>query len=232
MKYFKLFISCIILFGFSQGISAHDFPDDISDQSSLGKGKTQTPTELLKEYENVDNFPWVKDVPIGKKIIVMSKDFDPVYSNPAIVPPLDKISKFTEALPRFPEATKQPLPGYFLFSLAYSHDKLVYLFTTYSLPGGVTINAHRHAGYQLFFYVLSGMLVERYGDTLEHTITGVPGDLVYFPAGVCHQPLNPSATMAVKVLTIRIMDSPTAKRKLIPCAQRYQFPITKKKVSF
>ena len=63
-----------------------------------------------------------------------------------------------------------------------------------SLPPGARSRAHRHDQHESAAYVIEGEMVVWFGEQLEHTLTGVPGDFIYIPAGVPHLVLNGSDT--------------------------------------
>ncbi len=60
------------------------------------------------------------------------------------------------------------------------------------LPPGGEAKAHLHAGHESAVYVLEGTASMRHGPDLEHVDTLSAGDFVYIPAGVPHQPFNPT----------------------------------------
>ncbi|MEU6251009.1 cupin domain-containing protein [Glycomyces sp. NPDC047010] len=49
--------------------------------------------------------------------------------------------------------------------------------------------AHMHDGHESAIYVLAGRHQIRYGDELQHLADLEPGDMVYIPAGMLHQPI-------------------------------------------
>jgi uncharacterized RmlC-like cupin family protein len=60
------------------------------------------------------------------------------------------------------------------------------------LPPGAEAKAHLHEGHESAIYLLEGAASLRYGPNLEHLETLAAGDFVYIPAGMPHQPLNPT----------------------------------------
>jgi uncharacterized RmlC-like cupin family protein len=60
------------------------------------------------------------------------------------------------------------------------------------IPPGGEAKAHLHAGHESAVYVLEGSASMRHGPDLEHVDTLEAGDFVYIPAGVPHQPFNPT----------------------------------------
>jgi uncharacterized RmlC-like cupin family protein len=60
------------------------------------------------------------------------------------------------------------------------------------VPPGGEAKAHLHEGHESAIYVLEGSASLRHGPDLEHVDTLHQGDFVYIPAGVPHQPFNPT----------------------------------------
>jgi uncharacterized RmlC-like cupin family protein len=60
------------------------------------------------------------------------------------------------------------------------------------LPPGAEARAHLHEGHESAIYVLEGSAAMRHGPDLEQVDTVVAGDFVFIPAGVPHQPFNPT----------------------------------------
>jgi uncharacterized RmlC-like cupin family protein len=60
------------------------------------------------------------------------------------------------------------------------------------LPPGAGAEPHYHEAHESAIFVLEGTAEMRHGPELEHVMRVEPGDFVYIPAGVPHQPYNPS----------------------------------------
>jgi uncharacterized RmlC-like cupin family protein len=60
------------------------------------------------------------------------------------------------------------------------------------MPPGVSAKPHYHEAHETAIFVLEGDAAMRHGDDLERVMTMGAGDFVYIPAGVPHQPYNPS----------------------------------------
>jgi uncharacterized RmlC-like cupin family protein len=58
------------------------------------------------------------------------------------------------------------------------------------VPPGAVADAHYHDGYETAIYQLSGRVETRFGPGLAETVVTEPGDFVFIPAGVPHQPRN------------------------------------------
>jgi uncharacterized RmlC-like cupin family protein len=63
-----------------------------------------------------------------------------------------------------------------------------------TIPPGARAKAHKHESHETAIYVLSGQGGMYYGERLEHHSIAGPGDFVYIPANVPHQPYNVSQT--------------------------------------
>ncbi len=60
------------------------------------------------------------------------------------------------------------------------------------LPPGAEARAHLHEGHESAIYVLEGTASMRHGPGLTEVVTVSAGDFLYIPAGVPHQPFNPT----------------------------------------
>ena len=70
------------------------------------------------------------------------------------------------------------------------------------MPPGAEAKPHYHASHETAIYQLEGSTSFRHGPNLEFTDEVHAGDFVYIPAGVPHQPFNPTDKPA-KVLLAR-----------------------------
>jgi uncharacterized RmlC-like cupin family protein len=62
------------------------------------------------------------------------------------------------------------------------------------IPPGSAARAHVHLGFESAIYVLQGRVEMRYGPGLRESVINGPGEFIYIPAGVPHQPRNLSDT--------------------------------------
>ena len=60
-------------------------------------------------------------------------------------------------------------------------------------PGGMA-KAHIHLGFESAIYILQGRVEMRYGPGLRESVINGPGEFIYIPANVPHQPRNLSDT--------------------------------------
>ena len=68
------------------------------------------------------------------------------------------------------------------------------------MPPGASARPHYHEAHETVIYVLEGVAEMRHGPNLEHVMETAAGDFVYIPAGVPHQPYNPSDTIVRAVI--------------------------------
>ncbi|MFD7905490.1 cupin domain-containing protein [Kitasatospora sp. NPDC059722] len=71
------------------------------------------------------------------------------------------------------------------------------------IPPLTTEQAHLHADHETAIYVVSGEIEVRHGERLAEVTVAGPGDFVYIPPSVPHQPINRSRTQEVVVLAAR-----------------------------
>lgn len=61
-----------------------------------------------------------------------------------------------------------------------------------TIPPGASARPHYHASHESAIFVLEGYSEMRHGPNLEHVMAVKAGDFCYIPAGVPHQPYNPT----------------------------------------
>jgi uncharacterized RmlC-like cupin family protein len=70
-------------------------------------------------------------------------------------------------------------------------------------PPGARAHAHLHREHETALYSLTGHVGMWFGDELEHYVEAHPGDFLYIPANVPHQPFNLSDTEPATALAAR-----------------------------
>jgi uncharacterized RmlC-like cupin family protein len=60
------------------------------------------------------------------------------------------------------------------------------------MPPAASATPHYHEAHETAIFVLEGAAEMRHGPNLEHVMQVEAGDFVYIPAGVPHQPYNPT----------------------------------------
>ncbi|OYW98937.1 MAG: cupin [Rhizobiales bacterium 32-66-8] len=68
------------------------------------------------------------------------------------------------------------------------------------IPPGAVAKAHYHAAHETAIFQLEGSTSFRHGPNLEQTDVVLAGDYVYIPAGVPHQPFNPTGQIARAII--------------------------------
>ncbi|MDO9384166.1 MAG: cupin domain-containing protein [Hyphomicrobiaceae bacterium] len=68
------------------------------------------------------------------------------------------------------------------------------------MPPGATSKPHFHEAHETAIFMLEGTVEFRHGHDLEHVDRVEAGDFVYIPAGVPHQPYNPTDRVAKAVI--------------------------------
>ena len=61
-----------------------------------------------------------------------------------------------------------------------------------TIPPGASARPHYHEAHESAVFVLEGTSEMRHGPNLEHIMQLRAGDFCYIPAGVPHQPYNPT----------------------------------------
>ena len=61
-----------------------------------------------------------------------------------------------------------------------------------TIPPGASARPHYHESHKSAIFVLEGYSEMRHGPNLEHVMQIKAGDFCYIPAGVPHQPYNPT----------------------------------------
>lgn len=69
-------------------------------------------------------------------------------------------------------------------------------------PGGKAV-PHRHQGFETAIYVLEGRVETHYGEGLAQSVINGPGDFLFIPPDVPHQPCNLSDTEPARAIVAR-----------------------------
>ncbi len=72
-----------------------------------------------------------------------------------------------------------------------------------TIPPGGRAEPHLHERHETVLYVLSGESGMRYGEGLRQHLTVRAGQFLYIPAGMPHQPYNPSAVEPATAVVAR-----------------------------
>ena len=68
------------------------------------------------------------------------------------------------------------------------------------IPPGATAKPHYHAAHETAIFQIEGSTSFHHGPNLEFTDVVYEGDYVYIPAGVPHQPFNPTDKIARAII--------------------------------
>ncbi|HEY9690112.1 MAG TPA: cupin domain-containing protein [Coleofasciculaceae cyanobacterium] len=71
------------------------------------------------------------------------------------------------------------------------------------IPAGGAAEPHFHRDYETAIYLIKGRVETRYGKGLRQSVINEPGDFIFIPPGVPHQPHNLSATEPAHALVAR-----------------------------
>lgn len=82
------------------------------------------------------------------------------------------------------------------------------------IPPGGAAAPHTHAGYETAIYLLEGRVETRYGAGLKQSVITEPGDFLFIPANVAHQPVNLSDTEPARAIVAR--NDPNEQESVVP----------------
>ena len=71
------------------------------------------------------------------------------------------------------------------------------------IPPGAAAEPHLHRGFESAVYVLEGRVETRYGPGLKQSVITEPGDFLFIPPDVPHQPINLSQTEPAQTIVVR-----------------------------
>ena len=82
------------------------------------------------------------------------------------------------------------------------------------IPPGATAQAHFHKGFETGIYVLEGEVETRYGEGLRQSVINGPGDFIFIPPGLPHQPVNLSKDQPARAIVVR--NDPNEQENVVP----------------
>lgn len=91
-----------------------------------------------------------------------------------------------------------------------------------TMPPGARAKAHKHESHETALYVLSGEGGMYYGEQLEQHLVARPGDFLYIPANVPHQPYNVSETEVCIAVVARTDPNEQESVVLMPQLEKLQ----------
>lgn len=98
--------------------------------------------------------------------------------------------------------SKQRLPYFFGVSDETSGARGISMSLVVIPPGGAA-EPHYHRGFETAIYMLEGSVETRYGKGLRQRVTHRPGDFLFIPPGVPHQPVNLSEREPARAIVAR-----------------------------
>lgn len=98
--------------------------------------------------------------------------------------------------------SKQRLPYFFGVSEETSGARGISMSLVVIPPGGAA-EPHYHRGFETAIYMLEGSVETRYGKGLRQRVTHRPGDFLFIPPGVPHQPVNLSDREPARAIVAR-----------------------------
>jgi uncharacterized RmlC-like cupin family protein len=104
---------------------------------------------------------------------------------------------------------------------AGAHGICLHLIT---FPPGGCAHAHLHENHETALYVVSGRVGMWSGPELEHYLEVQPGDFLYIPANVPHQPFNLSETEPATAVAARTDPNEQESVVLLPKLEHLHFP--------
>jgi uncharacterized RmlC-like cupin family protein/catechol 2,3-dioxygenase-like lactoylglutathione lyase family enzyme len=85
------------------------------------------------------------------------------------------------------------------------------------IPPGARAEPHVHVGHETGIYVLSGHVLTRWGERLQHETVSGPGEFLFVPPGVPHEAVNLSATEPARAVIAR--NDPADQDRVVPYRQ-------------
>lgn len=82
------------------------------------------------------------------------------------------------------------------------------------IPPGASAEPHYHKDFETGIYVLKGRVETRYGDQLEKSVINEPGDFIFIPPNLPHQPFNLSDSETAVGIVVR--NDPDEQENVVP----------------
>ena len=82
------------------------------------------------------------------------------------------------------------------------------------IPPGATAQAHYHKDFETGIYVLEGEVETKFGDGLRQSVINGPGDFIFIPPDLPHQPTNLSQEKSAKAIVVR--NDPNEQENVVP----------------
>lgn len=82
------------------------------------------------------------------------------------------------------------------------------------IPPGASAEPHSHREFETGIYVLQGEVETRYGEGLKKSVINGPGDFVFIPPDLPHQPTNLSESDTAIAVVVR--NDPNEQENVVP----------------
>ncbi|MCG6970170.1 MAG: cupin domain-containing protein [Gammaproteobacteria bacterium] len=109
--------------------------------------------------------------------------------------------------------TRQKLPYFVGISRQTAGAKSISMNLVVIPPGGIA-EAHYHKNFETGIYVLEGEVETRFGEGLEQSVINGPGDFIFIPPNLPHQPINLSHDKPAKAIVVR--NDPNEQENVVP----------------
>jgi uncharacterized RmlC-like cupin family protein len=109
--------------------------------------------------------------------------------------------------------TKQQLPYFVGISKETAGAKNISM-NLVVIPPGASAQAHYHKDFETGIYVLEGEVETRFGEGLQQSVINGPGDFIFIPPNLLHQPTNLSIDKPAKAIVVR--NDPNEQENVVP----------------
>ena len=109
--------------------------------------------------------------------------------------------------------TKQKIP-YFLGISDKTTGAKTLSMNLVIIPPGASAEPHSHRDFETGIYVIQGNVETRYGKGLSKSVVNQPGDFVFIPPNLPHQPVNLSESEPAMAVVVR--NDPNEQENVVP----------------
>jgi uncharacterized RmlC-like cupin family protein len=109
--------------------------------------------------------------------------------------------------------SKQALPLFFGVSGRSAGARGISMYKVV-IPPGAAAEPHCHKGFETAIYVIKGRVETRFGPGLQHSVVNGPGDFIYVPPDLPHQPVNLSDSEPAEAIVAR--NDPSEQENVVP----------------
>jgi uncharacterized RmlC-like cupin family protein len=137
--------------------------------------------------------------------MTIQEDSSPIHPATFEASAEESATNLPEVITVRPEAetlTRQRLPYFVGISEATAGATGISMNLVIIPPGG-SAEPHFHRNYETAIYLVKGRVETRYGKGLKQSVINEPGDFIFIPPGVPHQPFNLSETEPAHAIVAR-----------------------------